>query len=66
MLSLVVKKVIVMHIMGVKNLYDILPKMFALSHWHLSKKIIIILNFFIYYYVKVYVRNFKKNHFQKF
>jgi hypothetical protein len=30
MLSLVVKKVIVMHMMGVKNLYDVLPKMFAL------------------------------------
>jgi hypothetical protein len=30
MLSLIAKKVIVMHIMGVKNLYDVLPKIFAL------------------------------------
>jgi hypothetical protein len=29
MLSLVVKKVTAMHIMGVKNLYDVLPKIFA-------------------------------------
>jgi hypothetical protein len=30
MLFLVAKKVIVMHIMGVKNLYDVLPKILAL------------------------------------